>query len=106
MGAISFPDPFRRLSVPPLAGLEGQGCWAVGCRGAEGWLLSALPQHPSSSNVPIPMPSSSPTSIKGAAMEEVTLGFIAEGAVELAIGVMSTNGLLTSRRDVQLIYQV
>ena len=84
VGAISFPDPFRRLSVPPLAVLEGQGCGAVDCRGAEGWLLSALPQHPSSSNVPIPMPSSSPTSIKGAAMEEVTLGFIAEGAVELA----------------------
>ena len=47
-GAISFPDPFRRLSVPPLAGLEGQGCLALGCRGAEGWLLSALPQRPSS----------------------------------------------------------
>ena len=78
------PSPFRRLSVPPLAGLEGQRCGAVGCRGAEGWLLSALPQHPSSSNVPIPMPSSSPTSIKGAAMEEVILGFIAKGAVELA----------------------
>ena len=48
VGAISFPDPFRRLSVPPLAGLEGQGCGALGCRGAEGWLLSALPQHSSS----------------------------------------------------------
>ena len=48
VGAVSFPDPFRRLSVPPLAGLEGQGCGAWGCRGAEGWLLSALPQHPSS----------------------------------------------------------
>ena len=48
MGAISFPDPFRRLSVPPLAGLEGQGCGALGCRGAAGWLLSALPQRPSS----------------------------------------------------------
>ena len=84
VGAISFPAPFRRLSVPPLAGLEGQGCGAMGCRGAEGWLLSALPQHPSSSNVPIPMPSSNPTSIKGAAMEEVILGFIAEGTVELA----------------------
>ena len=46
VGAISFLDPFRRLSVPPLAGLEGQGCGAVGGRGAEGWLLSALPQHP------------------------------------------------------------
>ena len=48
MGAISFPDPFRRLSVPPLAGLEGQGCGALGCRGAEGGLLSALPQRSSS----------------------------------------------------------
>ena len=48
VGAISFPDPFRRLSVPPLAGLEGQGCGALGCRGAEGGLLSALPQHSSS----------------------------------------------------------
>ena len=48
MGAISFPDPFRRLSVPPLAGLEGQGCGALGCRGAAAGLLSALPQHSSS----------------------------------------------------------
>ena len=39
---------------------------------------------PPLSNVPIPMPSSSPTSIKGAALEEVTLGRIAKGAVELA----------------------
>ena len=30
------------------------------------------------------MPSSSPTSIKGAALEQVTFGFIAKGAVELA----------------------
>ena len=47
VGAIPFQDPIRRLSVPPLAGLEGQGCGAVGGRGDEGWLLSALPQHPS-----------------------------------------------------------
>ena len=38
---------------------------------------------PPLSNVPIPMPSYRPTSIKGAALEEVTLGFIAKGAVEL-----------------------
>ena len=36
------------MSVPPLAGLEGQGCGALGCRGAEGGLFSALPQHFSS----------------------------------------------------------
>ena len=39
---------------------------------------------PPFSNVPSPMPSSSPTSIKGAALEEVPLGLIALGAVELA----------------------
>ena len=84
VGAVSFPDPFRRLSVPPLAGLEGQGCGNLSCRGAAAGLLSALPQHSSSSIVPIPMPSSSPISISGAALEEVTLGFIATGALELA----------------------
>ena len=84
VGAVSFPDPFRRLSVPPLAGLEGQGCGDLGCRGAAAGLLSALPQHSSSSIVPIPMPSSSPISITGAALEEVILGLIAKGALELA----------------------
>ena len=83
-GGRLLPDPFRRLSVPPLAGLEGQGCGALGCRGAAAGLLSALPQHSSSSIVPIPMPSSSPISITGSALEEVTLGFLAMGAVELA----------------------
>ena len=39
---------------------------------------------PPLSNVLIPLPSYSPTSIKGAALEEVTLGLIAKGAVELA----------------------
>ena len=39
---------------------------------------------PPLSATPIPMPSYSPTSIKGAALEEVTLGLIVKGAVELA----------------------
>ena len=39
---------------------------------------------PPLSNAPIPMLSYSPTSIKGAALEEVTLGLVAKGAVELA----------------------
>ena len=85
MGAISFPDPFRRLSVPPLAGLEGQGCakpWVVEVLRV-GYCLPFL-STPPLSKVPIPMPSYSPTSIKGAALEEVTLGLIAKGAVELA----------------------
>ena len=85
MGAVSFPNPFRRLSVPPLAGLEGQGCGALGCRGSAAGLLSALPQHSSSSIVPIPMSSSSPTSITGAALEEVTVGLIAMGAVDSSL---------------------
>ena len=38
---------------------------------------------PPLSNVPVPLPSYSPSSIKGAALEEVTLGLIAKGAVEL-----------------------
>ena len=43
-------------------------------------LLSTLPL----STAPIPMPSYTPTSIKGAALEEVTLGLVVKGAVELA----------------------
>ena len=39
---------------------------------------------PPLSNVPIPLPSYSPNSVKGAALEEVTLGLFAKGAVELA----------------------
>ena len=35
-------------------------------------------------HAPIPMTSYSPTSIKGAALEEVTLGLVVKGAVELA----------------------
>ena len=39
---------------------------------------------PPLSTAPIPMPSYSPTSIKVAALEEVTLGLVVKGAVELA----------------------
>ena len=39
---------------------------------------------PPLSGAPLPMPSYSPTSIKGAALEEVTLALVAKGAVELA----------------------
>ena len=41
-------------------------------------------RSPPLSAEPIPMPSYAPTSIKGAALEEVTLALIAKGAVELA----------------------
>ena len=39
---------------------------------------------PPLSTAPIPMPSYSPNSIKGAALEEVTLGLVVKGVVELA----------------------
>ena len=40
--------------------------------------------HPPLSPVPIPMPSYNPLSTKGVALEEVTLGLVTKGAVELA----------------------
>ena len=83
-GCRLLPDPFRRLSVPPLAGLEGQGCGDLACRGAAAGLLSALPRHSSCSIVPIPMPYSSPISITGAALEKVSLVLVAKDALELA----------------------
>ena len=49
----------------------------------EGYRIPFLRPPPLSAE-PIPMPSYAPTSIKGAALEEVTLALIAKGAVELA----------------------
>ena len=83
-GCRLLPDPFRRLSVPPLAGLEGQGCGDLACRGAAAGLLSALPRHSSCSIVPIPMPYSSPITITGAALGKVSLVLVAKDALELA----------------------
>ena len=82
------PSPFRTLSGGCLS-LHWQA-WRD--RGAEPWVVEVLRvgyclpflSTPPLSNVPIPMPSYSPTSVKGAALEEVTLGLIAKGAVELA----------------------
>ena len=56
------------------------------------WVVEALREGyripffrpPPLSAEPIPMPSYAPTSVKGAALEEVTLALIAKGAVELA----------------------
>ena len=39
-----MPDPIWRLSVPPLAGLEGQGRGTVGGGGAAGGLSHPFPQ--------------------------------------------------------------
>ena len=56
----------------------------MGCRGAAAGLLSALPRHSSCSIIPIPMPSSSPISVTGAALEEVSLVLVAKDTLELA----------------------
>ena len=61
-------------------------------RGADPWVVEVLREGyripflrpPPLSAEPIPMPSYAPTSIKGAALEEVTLALIAKGAVKLA----------------------
>ena len=92
----SGPSGFRRWEPSPFRTLSG-GCLSLHWqawrdRGAEPWVVEVLRvcyclpflSTPPLSNVPIPMPSYSPTSIKGAALEEVTLGLIAKGAVVLA----------------------
>ena len=56
----------------------------MGGGGAEVWVLHPFSQLPSAVPVPVPMPSYNPVSTRGVALEEVTLGLIAKGAVELA----------------------
>ena len=62
-GCRLLPDPFRRFSVPPLAGLEGQGCgdWVVRLLRL-GYCLPFLgtphvPLFPSQCLIPAPSPS-------------------------------------------------
>ena len=57
----------------------------MGGGGAEVWLSPSFPQHSSSVRDSDPNASYSPTSTKGTALEEVILGLIAKGAVELAL---------------------
>ena len=57
----------------------------MGGGGAEVWLSPSFPQHSSSVHDSDPNASYSPTSTKGAALEEVTLGLIAKDALELAL---------------------
>ena len=92
----SKPTGFRKWEPSPFRTLSG-GClsfhWqAWRDRGAEPWVVEVLRfgyripflSTPPLSATPVPMPSYSPTSTRGAALEEVTLGLIAKGAVELA----------------------
>ena len=83
VGAVSF----RTLSGGSLS-LHWQA-WRdrvgrLGCRVAATGLLSALPRHSSCSIFPIPMPSSSPISIPGAAVGNISLVLVAKDALELA----------------------
>ena len=90
-GVLGLLGGNHLLSGPLSGGCLSLHCQAWRDRGAEPWVVEVLRvgyclpflNTPPLSDVPIPMPSSSPTSIKGAALEEVTLGFIAKGAVEL-----------------------
>ena len=61
-----MPNPFRRLSVPPLTGLEGQGRGSVGGGGppGEGYRIPFL-RPPPLSTEPIPIPSYAPTFHQG-----------------------------------------
>ena len=78
-----MPDPVRRLSIPPLAGLEGQRCGALGSEGLRyGYRIPFLCDPPLS-KVPISLPSYHPLSTKGVALGEVTQALIAKSAVEL-----------------------
>ena len=79
---MSLTSPSWRLSVPPLASLEGRGCRTLG-GGSVGDGIS----HPlliTSSPVPILMPSYSPSSIKRKALQEEVLLLLVKGVIELA----------------------
>ena len=92
----STPSGFRKWEPSPCLTLSG-GCLSLHWqawrdRGADLWVVEVLREGyrfpflrpPPLSTDPIPMPSYAPTSIKGAALEEVTLALFAKGAVELA----------------------
>ena len=76
--------PFPAVLCPSIGRPGGTGVRRLGCRVAAAGLLSALPRHSSCSIIPIPMPSSSPISIPGAALGNISLVLVAKDALELA----------------------
>ena len=76
--------PFSAVLCPSIGRPGGAGVRRLGCRGAAAGLLSALPRHSSCSIVPIPMPFSSPISIPGAVLENISLVLVSKAALELA----------------------
>ena len=75
--------PFPAVLCHSIGRPGGAGVRRLGCRVAAAGLLSALPRHSSCSIVPIPMPYSSPISIPGAALENISLVLVAKDALEL-----------------------
>ena len=76
--------PFPAVLCPSIGRPGGTGVRRLGCRVAAAGLLSALPRHSSCSIIPIPMPSSSPIYIPGAALGNISLVLVAKDALELA----------------------
>ena len=76
--------PFPAVLCPSIGRPGGTGVRRLGCRVAAAGLLSALPRRSSCSILPIPMPSSSPISIPGAALGNISLVLVAKDALELA----------------------
>ena len=76
--------PFPAVLYPSIGSSGGAGVRRLGCRGAAAGLLSALPRHSLCSIVPIPMPFSSPISIPGAVLENISLVLVSKAALELA----------------------
>ena len=76
---MSLASEGRRLPFPPLDHLEGQWSGTVGVRGVEDGI-----SPPPLSQVPIPLPSYSPTSIKGIVLHGEVSALLANGAIELA----------------------
>ena len=62
---MSFASQGRLLPFPPLDHLEGQGGGTLGGGGLEDGILHPLLSPPPLSQVPFPIPSYSPGSIKG-----------------------------------------
>ena len=82
---MSLASQGRRLPLPPLVHLAGQGGGTLGSGGFEDRISHPLLIASSSlSRVPLPILSYSPGSIKGKALHMEVLSLIEKGAVELA----------------------
>ena len=81
---MSLASQGRRLSVPPLVHLEGQGGGTLGGEELRSGYRIPFSSPPPLSAVLLPLPSYSPSSIKGKGLHGEVLSLISKGAVELA----------------------